>query len=273
MRDQEQIKSVAKCAVILDCISESPQHMSLDELAARTQFSRPTCYRLLQTMRALGIVEQDGKTKKYRLGIKLMILGLSALRDLDLVKVATPIMKTLKEEIKENVNLAIIDGLEVIFVERIPSDYLMNVTHRVGSRFPVYCSAVGKAMLAFLPKAKAKEILDGQQFEKLTEKTHLSAESLRLELAEIRQLGFAVADEELERGLVAVAAPVFDYTGMPVAAVGVSYSSARYPLQDRRVRFSREVLKAAEQISMLMGGRRKSGQSFIQKKLEGTGAV
>jgi len=263
MREQEQIKSVAKCAVILSCISESPGHISLDEVAANTQFSRPTCYRLLQTMRSLGIVEQDGKTKKYRLGIKLMILGLSALRDLDLVKIASPIMKTLKEQIKETVNLAIIDGLEVIFVERIPSDYLVNVTHRVGSRFPVYCTAVGKAMLAFLPEPKANEILHGQRFEKLTEKTHLSAESMRGELEEIRRLGFAVADEELEKGLVALAAPVFDYSGMPIAAVGMSYSSARYPLSDRRVRFSREAMEAAEQISMLMGGRKERGSSTI----------
>ena len=124
-------------------------------------------------------MERDPKSKKYRLGFKVISLGVSALNRLDLRQIALPFMTKLREDTEETTNLSILDGTEILFIERIQSEHLFNVNLSVGSRLPVHCTSQGKAILAFLPQDQAEALMKKINFEKRTDKTLITAKSLK----------------------------------------------------------------------------------------------
>ena len=126
---------------------------------------------------------------------------------------ALPILQQLRDETGETINLTLLSGSEILYVERIMSDYLVNVNVNVGDRLPVYCASMGKVILAFLSESRLEQILSAIKFIPRTEKTIASRSALLKELERISANGFAINDEELEKGLRAVAAPIFNYTG------------------------------------------------------------
>lgn len=253
MADKDHIQSIEKCFTLLSCISTETPFLSLDELTRKSGYSKTTCFRFLKTMRDLGLVDQDPNNKAYQLGPRLISLGLTALKGMNLRRAALPVMLRLRKETQETVNLAILSDTEVIFIERIMSDYLVNTNINIGDRLPVYCASLGKAILAFLDAGHQEEIITRLNFKAKTERTIVTQSSLRKELSEIKSRGYALNDEELEKGLRAVAAPVINYTGEAFAGINIAWSSARR--SGRRVfgEFSEKVIVAAKEISFKMG--------------------
>ena len=247
------MQALERCLNILNCIAMDSQNATLDELTKKSGLNKATCYRLLQSMKDLDLVEQNENSKKYSLGKKLIGLGLTALSNLDLVKLTDPIMKKLKNETKENVNLAILDNREIMFIKRIGSDFFMSVHHRVGSRFPIHCTSLGKAILAHLPQSEADEIIKNVELKRFTSNTHTSINSLKKELQKIREQRFAVSIEEMEKGLIAVASPILNHERFPVAAIGLSYSTVRYDESEYATIFKEKLLNAANEISTYLG--------------------
>jgi DNA-binding IclR family transcriptional regulator len=133
------------------------------------------------------------------------------------------------------------------------SDYLVNVNVNIGDRLPVYCASMGKVILAYLSENRLEEILSAITFRRRTEKTIASKSELLQELEQIRTDGFAINDEELEKGLRAVAAPIFNYTGEAFAATNIAWTTARHPDRAAFSDFAGKIVEAARQISMLMG--------------------
>jgi DNA-binding IclR family transcriptional regulator len=258
MKEKDHIKSIEKCFVILDCLYTGDSLLTLEEITQKTGYKKTTCFRLLKTMRSLGIVEQSPATKKYQYGTRLVTVGLSALKHMNLRNSALPILQQLRDDTRETINLTILNGAEILYVERLMSDYLVNVNVNVGDRLPVYCASMGKVILAFLPQSRMKKIIAATKFEPRTDRTIVSESALIKELEQIRFQGFAINDEELEKGLRAVAAPIINYTGEAFAAINIAWTTARRP--DRAVfsEFAQKVVAAAEQISALMGYHRNA---------------
>ncbi len=251
MRDRDYIQSIERCFTILDHLSSPDSPFSLEDLTQKTGLNKTTCFRFLKTMRQLGLVEQDRKT--YHLGPKIVSLGLKALKGLNIRQEALPVMQKLREETGETVNLSLLSGTEIIFIERVMSDYIVNSNINVGDRLPVYCASMGKVILAFMSEERAAAIVSQLRFKARTERTISSPTSLKKELTEIRDRGYAINNEELEKGLRAVAAPIIDYTGEAFAAINVAWTTARRPSRRTFTDFAGKVVQAAEKISLAMG--------------------
>jgi DNA-binding IclR family transcriptional regulator len=253
MRDRDHIQSIEKCFNLLSCLSSTDSFPTLEELTQITGYNKTTCYRFLKTMRQIGLVEQDPVKKTYQLGPKIVSLGLTALRGMNLRQTALPVMRQLRDETQETINLSLLSGTEIIFVERVMSDYLVNANINVGDRLPVYCASMGKAILAFMSAIHADEIISRLEFKARTGSTIVSPASLRKELAEIRAKGFAINNEELEKGLRAVAAPIIGFTGEAFAAINIAWATARHPGRRTFGEFAEKVVAAASRISSAMG--------------------
>ncbi|MFH1155362.1 MAG: IclR family transcriptional regulator [Pseudomonadota bacterium] len=253
MTDKDHIQSIEKCFVILDCLHSTEKLLNLETISRLAGYKKTTCFRILKTLKTLGLVEMADNGKQYRYGTRLAALGLSALKNLNLRQSALPILQRLRDETGETVNLSILNGSEIVFVERVMSDYLVNININVGDRLPVFCASMGKAILAHVSGKQLEEILDAISFSPRTDRTIVSREQLLKELKEIRKNGFAINDEELERGLRAVAAPVFNYTGEAFAAVNIAWTTARHPDPSTFGDYARKIIEAGRRISWLMG--------------------
>jgi IclR family pca regulon transcriptional regulator len=206
-------------------------------------------------MRQLGLVEQSEGSKTYELGPEIVSLGLKALKGMNLRHAALPVLQKLRDETQEMVNLSLLSGTEIIFIERLMSDYLVNANINVGDRLPVYCASMGKVILAFLSEDHASEIISQLEYKARTDRTLISPDSLKKELAEIRARGYAINDQELEKGLRAVAAPIIGYTGEAFGAINIAWTTARRPSRRTFTEFAQKVMEAAEKISQAMGFR------------------
>jgi IclR family KDG regulon transcriptional repressor len=253
MSDKDHIKSIEKCFDILDCLLSRQGLPTLEEITQLTGYKKTTCFRLLKTLRTLGVVELSPASKKYQYGARLAAIGLSALKHMNLRQIALPILQQLRDETGETVNLTVLSGAEILYVERIMSDYLVNVNVNVGDRLPVYCASMGKVILAYLPESRLNEILASIAFRSRTANTIGSQRALRKELVKIRADGFAINDEELEIGLRAVAAPIFNYSGEAFAATNIAWTTARHPERTAFAEYAQKIVAAAEKISRLMG--------------------
>jgi DNA-binding IclR family transcriptional regulator len=202
---------------------------------------------------ASDIVIQDPNTKTYKLGTKLISLGMSALNSFDLHNEALPLMKKLRDETGETVNLSILDGNEILIIERFRSNHLYSMNLTAGSRLPIYCTSQGRSILAFMGQQQRDDIIDAISLIPLTQKTIVNKKQLLEKLDEIRVKGFAVNREEFEIGICAVAAPVLNHDGEAVASINVSFAIVRHPEPEFMQYLSGKVIDACRQLSLSMG--------------------
>lgn len=253
MPGKNSIKSVEKCFSVLSCFYDTDHALSLEELVTQTGYKKTSCFRILKTMLGLDVLEQNSKTKTYQFGPRLVLIGLAALKNMSLHKIALPILQKLRDETRETVNLSILNGKEILYVERLMSNYIVNLNVNVGDRLPVYCTSMGKVILAFKPETIAEKILCDSHFEPKTKKTIRDSSTFKKELSKIKIKGYAINDEELEKGLRAVAAPIFNHTGEAIAATNIVWTTARHPSRKVFEIFTPKIIAAAEQISLLLG--------------------
>jgi len=259
MKETDRVKGLEKGLRLLVLLSQQNRALSLEEITGSIGYSRTACFRLLQTMKSLGFVEQDLVSKGYRLGARNISVGAAALSNLNLRQIARPFMESLRQETDETVNLSILDGPEIVFIERIEARFIISSQLRIGDRLPAYCTSQGKVILAFLPEGRLEHALALIRFEKRTPKTITSADRLKEEIEKIRASGVALSDEELEIGLCAVAGPIRDLTGQAVAAMNVSFPLFRRSLEEGVRVFSPLLKKACREISALLGFEERQG--------------
>ncbi len=207
----------------------APDGLSVSDIAERAQLNRVTAHRILAAYKAHGYVRQDGSGEPYRLGFKLVELAQSVLSESDLVRLAQPILDGLVERAGETCHLAVLDGAEAVYVAKVESSHAVRLVSRVGLRLPLYCTGLGKALLAWMDEQHAARLIDLQCFERRTKHTIVSKKALFAELEATRERGYAVDLGENEVGVRCVAAAVRDREGLPVAAVSVSGPDARLP--------------------------------------------
>jgi len=220
----EQIKSLSKALTVLEFLGGFPNGVSLQNISEGTGFNKSSCHRILATFEASGYVAQLSSGKEYRLTMKLVHLGHSAINS-DVTGIVKPYLGELLVDVNETVNFLSFDADNIIFKDKFePADASFRTRTYVGLHSPMYCSAAGKCFLAFCSDL-AREAYwqrNASTMKPLTENTILDKKQFFEILDEIRERGYALDDEENEAGISCVAVPVFDKNKAPVYAVSVS---------------------------------------------------
>jgi IclR family acetate operon transcriptional repressor len=250
------VKPVQKALQVLDCLGQEKRELSLAEICRRVGLPKTTTFRYLHTLQASGLVTHDPETELYRLGSRLWELGQSVGEQLQLRKAARPFMEQLRDRFNETVNLAVLDGSEIVYVEMLESKMSLRMQASPGGRDAVYSTSLGKAILAHLPEAEWRDHLPAR-LARRTARTITAFSALREQLYEIRARGYAHDRGESEEGARCVGAAIFDQREQVVAAISVSAPAVR--LDDRKEReVATALIAAARAISRRLGkmGRR-----------------
>jgi IclR family transcriptional regulator, acetate operon repressor len=245
------VQSVARAIRILELVAEHPGQLGVTELGRRLGVHKATASRLVATLAGGSLVERDRATDKYRPGFGLVRLATTALADLDLVRQARPVLERLAEDTQETVNLAVLDGHEVVNIDQVAGSHAVVNVNWVGKRTPLHCTSNGKILLAHLPAPERDRIL-AEPLEMRTPRTIGDPDVLRTQLRQALRQGYAHTVEELEVGLNAVAGPVRGPGGEVVAAVSVAGPAYRVTAV-RIPELARTVVGAATAISRRMG--------------------
>lgn len=263
MRDSGQssnLRSVARAVRSLELIAEAGE-LGVTELGRQLDVHKATASRLVATLAEGGLVERDPVTEKYRLGFGLIRLAGVAMSGLDLVRTARPLLEELAERTRETVNLGVLSGDAVVYVDQVSGSNAIVSVNWVGRRSALHCSSNGKVLLAYLPEDERSRAL-AQPLDRATPKTIVDPKALASQLREVRVRGYAQTLEELEVGLNAVAAPVRRGDGEVVAALSVSGPAFRMRPVDLP-RIARLTMEASNAASRRLGyvdrGRTASG--------------
>ncbi|AEE68473.1 IclR family transcriptional regulator [Bordetella pertussis] len=246
-------KTLLKGLTVLEAISRlDGATPTLDQIAEEIGLTRSNTHRTLQTLAHAGYVRRDPATGSYQCTLKLFELGARQLASLDARKLAPPFMDELARLTNETVHLSVLDGLDVVYVDKLDSPQPLLAYSTVGGRAPAYAVATGKALLA----CQTADYLDhyGAAIKRHTEDTHVSLLALKQELADVNRIGYAINRGEWRQGIGGIAAPIFNGLDKAVAALGISGPLERLTNQKMR-EYAPLVQQAARQLSAHMGYR------------------
>ena len=252
------VQTIERISMILDILGQNPQGISIRDLSSKVSLPKGTTHRLLSSLSYLGYVRQDPKTRNYLLGFKLVELGNILLGQLDLRKEAAPFLKDLAERTKETVHMVILDRNEVVYIDKVEGDHNpsgLRMASRIGLRNPAYSSAVGKVLLSHFPDEELNQFFRGKGLAKRTENTITDTTQLKEHLKIVRNQGYAIDDEENEKGVRCVGAPIYNEAGNAVAAISISGPAFRVTKKMAQEILKKEVMETALKISQRLGYR------------------
>ena len=250
---ETRIKSLQKALDIIEYLAQNPKGATLTGMVDALGINRTTCHRFLTNLTRLGLIEKKPKGKTYRIGLKLVSIGLSAYREISYRQVALPLLKQIRDKTGETTNLTLMDGGEIVIADRYRSLHLMDTALDIGSRMPAHCTSTGKAILAFTNVDDLNAILSKMTFEKRTRKTITNKNNFLKELKRIRQVGYSVCDEEFEVGMSSVGAPILNHQNEAVAGINISFALARHRGPAVIAEFSQIIIDASLEISRAIG--------------------
>jgi IclR family transcriptional regulator, pca regulon regulatory protein len=244
---------------ILAAFTPTQPSLGVSELAREVGLSRSTTHRYMSTLTRLGYLQQDPASRRYRLGPRVLDLGFSAINSMELRIISSPYLQRLSDETGFTVNMAILDGADILYVERCRSSRAgqreIDLNLHVGSRLPAYCTSMGKVLLAYLPPERRAALLDGLSLGRRGPNTLTNRKALETELAAIRERGLALNNEELAYGLRSIAAPVRGSGGDVVAAINLAVHSSMVSMRDLVARLGESLRRTAAEISRQVGYR------------------
>jgi IclR family pca regulon transcriptional regulator len=247
------VRSLAKGFKVLEVFTATETQFSLSEIATRSGLDAGTAFRMINTLVQLGYIQKLPQSKKYRLTLKVLDLGFSAIARSDLRTVSRPILRSLVSEINEAASLAALDGFDMVYLERVHAGLSrMGVDVRIGTRLPAYYTAVGQAVLAFLPLESVRRILKTGKRIKITPDTPTTIAEIERQLRSVRKRGYAVADPKVVIGLRVIAAPVLDADGHSLAAISVATPLTNITSKEYVKRMSKPLLKATAEVGKAM---------------------
>jgi IclR family pca regulon transcriptional regulator len=259
LREPRYSQSLERGLAILGCFTPEKPVLGIADLADELGMSRSTTHRYVITLVALGYLEQ-GASRKYRLGLRVTDLGMSALNSTGLREHSRPYLEELRQRTSYTVNLAVLDGSEILYVDRARSfrrgQSKIDLGLALGSRLPAYCTSMGKLLLAYLPEPEQRSLLGDMKLAKRGPNTITSKKNLRSELEHVREESFAVNDEELAPGLQSIAAPVRSDTREVIAAVNMAAHSSMISLEELVEHLGPHLVSTADRISARLGYRR-----------------
>jgi IclR family transcriptional regulator, KDG regulon repressor len=259
------VQSVVRALRLIDALGESRGEVGIADLSKRVGLHVSTAHRLLTTLVRQGYCRQSPETGRYALGSKLFHLGEVCLGQLDLRTLARPFLERLSRETGETANLVVLDDREALYLDKVESPQNLRIFSRIGHRAPLYCTAVGKVLLAFRTPKEHVTLLGKGPLKPLTRHTITSSVRLRRELAQVRERGFALDNEECEEGAYCLAVPVRNAQGRIEAALSVSGPTVRLG-RHRLPHLIPLMCRAGDELSAQLGfGGRRESPTPIQK--------
>lgn len=246
------VQAVERAITILRSFSLERPDRGVAELSRELGLHKSTVSRLIQTLEQGGLLARNPETRRYRLGIELIGLASQVIGYMDVQEVARPFLRRLAEDCQESVDLVVLEGGQVMNLEQFipPARQVKNIG-RVGRRMCAHCTAAGKVMLAYLPPDRLERVL-ADELLRFTVNTITDPDRLRHELAQVPVRGYAIAREELEDGLNAIAAPMVDHTGQVVAAATIAGPAYRVA-PEMFSHLASQLVEVTDQISRQLG--------------------
>jgi IclR family pca regulon transcriptional regulator len=248
-----KIESLLRGLQVLSLFNREAAALSLTEIKDAAKLNKTTAFRIVSTLESAGYLERDPQSKRYRPGLKVLQLGFTALSSLEFRQVARPYLRRLSQEVGRTVSLSVLDGMEVVYVDRVRVRQVFGVVLGLGSRIPAHCASLGKALLAYLPPEELNQRLDSADLDAYTPNTITKRDALEAELARVREQGYSINDEEWVLGLRSTASPILDDSGVVVGAINISVSVAEVSRKELENRFSPAVRTTAQEISYALG--------------------
>lgn len=230
-KERSGVQSIERAFAILNHIAQYQEGISLAELSKCVGLHTSTTFHLVRTMVELGVVRQVKATKRYHLGRTIFSLAASSSSEVDLISTATPFLEGLARESGESSHLALRSGNDIVIAARVAGTGAFQLVERSGGLRPAHCTGLGKVLLAAMPEVQFESYLANAQLNAWTPKTITDPNQLRAEIERVRQSGVGFDDAEFNDEVRCVAAPIYDFTGQVVAAVGASGPIWRMNLQ------------------------------------------
>ena len=246
--DKEFMSTLAKGLAVLGCFGEQRPAMTLSQAAAAADLTRAATRRVLLTLAELGYVSRQGRT--FSLAPRILELGFAYLSTQSWIDRAEPLMKELSHSLQESCSAAILQGSEIVYVARMPAPHrIMSTTIAVGTRLPAFHTSLGRVQLAYLPQDELARRLATAQIALHTPRTVTDPAALLARIAADRAQGYSLVDEELEKGLRALAVPIVTRSGDNVGALNLSAHASRASCAQLRERFLPQLSAVAREIS------------------------
>ena len=228
--EKGKIKSIGKSLDLLELLSDNKKEMSITEISKELHMGISTVHRILTTLKYRGYIIQNQQTLKYALGIKLFILGGKVQSTMNLVNLVTPFLQKLSKKTNEGINFSILEDREAVCLSKIESPEVLRTDIKIGARLPAHCTAVGKAILAFLPEGKLTMLYgkDNKNLNALTINSISSVMELKKCLEKIKKDGYATDKEEFQIGINCLGVPILNNEGISIAGISVTGPSSRF---------------------------------------------
>ncbi|MBT2322824.1 helix-turn-helix domain-containing protein [Variovorax paradoxus] len=244
------VQSFARGLQVIRSFSAGAPRRTLSEVAAASGLTRAGARRILLTLQTLGYVDCDGK--HFALTPRILDLGFAYLSSMPIWNRAEPVMEALVQQVQESCSAAVLDATDIVYVMRVPTHKIMRISLGVGSRLPAYCTSMGRLLLADLDDDEVRARLEASTLEALTRHTLTDIDALFAKVLQARRQRWCLVNQELEEGLVSIAAPIVDRAGRMVAALNISGQANRTSAKVMQETMLPALLAAAAEISRLL---------------------
>lgn len=244
------VQSFARGLEVIRSFSARAPHQTLSEVASATGLTRAGARRILLTLQTLGYVASEGKL--FSLTPRILDLGFAYLSSMPIWNRAEPVMEALVREVQESCSAAVLDATDIVYVLRVPTQKIMRINLGVGSRLPAWCTSMGRLLLSELPADELQARLAASNIETFTRNTVTDLDAITVRVQQARKQGWCLVNQELEEGLISMAAPITDRAGRMVAALNISGQANRTSAKVMQETMLPSLLQAARQISSLI---------------------
>ncbi|MGA7770861.1 MAG: IclR family transcriptional regulator [Candidatus Sulfotelmatobacter sp.] len=236
---------------LLHLFSEAPRGLTAKQVASLSRLPVSTVHRFLANLVTAGFLNRDGEGT-HSLGIACFSIGQAAVGQLDIRRVSLPYLRELNQQTRETIHLTVRHGLSAVYVEKLDSPEPLRIHSRIGAAVPLYCTAVGKVMLAYMPEDEQQRILPDLNLQRQTSNSVGNLQELKTELYRVRKNGYACDLEENERHIRCVAAPIWDHTGSVQSSLSITAPTVRMPVARLR-QLAPMIQRAGLQVSAELG--------------------
>ena len=249
---EKYVQTLERSLDVLEILAQAEEPLGVTEIGSRISLHKSTVHRILQTLCHRGYVEKKKDNERYYLGIKIIELGIRFFNDLEIRKVAAPVLSDLVKVLDEVVHLVLPDEGEIVYIDRAESSQVVSMHSKVGRRAPMHCTAVGKALLSTMPEEEVRHILERKGMTSYTPHTITDPDTLLVELRKIKVSKISIDTQENEIGVICLGTPIFDYSGRAIGAISVSGPASR--IEEKGIeRIGAEMKKSGERISANLG--------------------
>jgi len=251
MKEITRVQSIDRAVAILDCFSEEKKELRLSEISERLGLNKSTVHGIISTLKYHGFISQDEETQKYKLGIRFVEFGDLVINSMNIRNAAVPVIDAVCERIEETVHIAMLDGLDVVWIEKRECTKSIKTSTKIGARLPAYTTADGKIIICYQNKDKIKNYLP-KRIPQYTKNTITNKGEFIKKLEEMKKNGYAIDNEEYVEGLKCVAAPIFDHNGK--VRFSLSTTGPAFRMDEERIKELIVIIReAANEISHRIG--------------------